>query len=106
MIVIHNMTKKSLLKQQIELLPIVKNGPAKEIYFEKAADVIPAPSTITPLIITLPPTPPYSNILLSPLNIIITSAVIVQITTVSINGSKMQLNPQKQHILSSLQSEQ
>ena len=48
------------------------------MYFEKAAVVIPAPSTTAPSIITLPPTPPYSNMVLSPLNIIITSAVIVQ----------------------------
>ena len=37
---------------------IVKNGPEKEIYFENAAAVIPAPSEATPLIITTPPSPP------------------------------------------------
>ena len=37
---------------------IVKNGPENEIYFEKAAAVIPAPSEATPLIITTPPSPP------------------------------------------------
>ena len=87
------MTKEIIVETANRTTAIVKNGPAKEIYFEKAADVIPAPSTITPLIITLPPTPPYSKILLSPLNIIITSAVIVHMITVSINGSKKATNP-------------
>ena len=59
----------------------------------KAAVVIPAPSTTAPSIITLIPTPPYSNMVLSPLNIIITSAVIVQITTVSMNGSNNATKP-------------
>ena len=48
---------------------------------------------MAPSIITLPPTPPYSNIVLSPLNIIITNAVMVQITTVSMNGSNNATKP-------------
>ena len=37
---------------------IVRKGPEKDIYFAKAAAVIPAPSAGTPSIITTPPTPP------------------------------------------------
>ena len=37
---------------------MVKKGPEKAMYFEKAAAVIPDPSAGTPSIITTPPTPP------------------------------------------------
>ena len=75
---------------------IARKGPEKEIYSANAAEVRPAPSSSCPLTITAdePSTRfPYVNKLLSPLNIIITKAVIVQITTVSINGSRSATNP-------------
>ena len=72
---------------------IVKNTSEKGIYSANACAVIPAPSKGTPSIITVPnPSPPYSKYP-PKLNIIITNAVMVQITTVSINGSKRATNP-------------
>ena len=61
------------------------------MYWSNALAVIPAPSYRTPSIIT-PPSPPYIN---APekLKIIITNAVIVQITTVSIKGSNKATKP-------------
>ena len=69
------------------------------MYWANALEVIPAPSYATPSIITAPtPSPPYWKTVApeaSPpkLKIIITKAVMVQITTVSINGSNNATNP-------------
>ena len=61
------------------------------MYSANALDVIPAPSYITPSIIT-PPSPPYAKTPLE-LKVIITNAVNVQITTVSIKGSSNATRP-------------
>ena len=75
---------------------IARKGPENEIYSAKAAEVRPAPSSSWPLTMTADEPSirlPYVNKLLSPLKIIMTSAVIVQITTVSINGSRRATRP-------------
>ena len=71
----------------------VKNILEYGMYSANALEVMPAPSYPTPSINTTPePSPPYSK---KPpkLKITITKAVIVQIRTVSINGSSNATKP-------------